>query len=81
MKLPNNKGNRAPAGHLLSPKVFSPRSELPLIKLLAKGLMGIPKQSKLLTRPLVALHKLLVRPYCWRKYRLKSLNMEKSCGA
>jgi hypothetical protein len=38
MKLPDNKGNRAPPGYLLSPKeAFRTRNELSLIKFRAKG--------------------------------------------
>lgn len=46
-------------------KLCSVRSELQLIKLLAKGIpMITPKQLRLLTRLLVIFHKLIIKPYC-----------------
>lgn len=49
MKLPNNRGERAPDGHLLSPhKASRTRNELYQIDLLATGLLWeTPKQHRL----------------------------------
>lgn len=40
--------------------------------------MRTPKQPRLLLTLLVALHKLMLRPYCCRQDQQNSLNMEKS---
>lgn len=76
MKSSNNREDKASSGHLSPPnKANSSRNGLHLIKLLAKGApWELPNNSGC---QLVALHKLMVRPYCLRHLH-NSVNMEKS---
>ena len=69
MKLSNDKGHRAPAGHLLSPnEAFSTRTGLlHLIELLAKGVPWEPETTQAIVKMAivkVAQHKLTVKPCC-----------------
>lgn len=66
MMSPNNKGDQAPTGHLLSPKEASGTgTELHSIELLTKEYpMAIPKQLRLLPRQWVTVRKLTVGSHC-----------------
>ena len=79
MVSPNNRGDRAPTGHLLSlNETLNSSDGLHLIVFLSKETPRKPlKQPRLLPRLVIALHRLTVKPNCRRENIHNSLNTEK----
>lgn len=69
MESPNNKGYKIPVRHYSLPcKTSSARKGLDIIGLLAKGVScKAPQTTQIISRILVTLHKLIIKPNFWRQ--------------
>lgn len=80
MKIITKQQKWVPTRHLSSPNGTSQVWKWITVNWVVsqRGPMEISKQPGLLPRLVVALHKMVVRPYCWRQHLHNSLNTEKS---